>query len=79
MSTNLLRCSEICGVLKTSQYADDADRAYEAARIAAHSFPRRNATIRNSFRKLRKMARSAGVWESVSEPNDDQYLEVTPK
>lgn len=32
------------------------------ARIAAHSFPRRNRALRNIFRKLRKMAKEAGVW-----------------
>lgn len=67
MSSSLLRVAEIASALKQTEHAAEVTRLYDIAYRAAHSHPRKSRTVRNIFRRLRKMAQQAGVWESLKE------------
>jgi hypothetical protein len=58
MSTSLLRQSRLAAAIDTPE----AHRLYDISRRAAHAHPRRNSVLQNNFRRLRRMAKEAGVW-----------------
>jgi len=61
MSTNLIRINAVATAVAAARadMAVKADAIANNARIAAQSFPRKNNTLRNAFRRLRNMAREA--------------------
>lgn len=68
MSTNLERIAEISGIIGT----EESERLRSIAYQCTHAHPRRNKTLENIWRKLRKLAKDKGVWDAMKQ-NQQQY------
>lgn len=59
MSTNIIRISDLANAVGTER----SRQLGTIARHAAHRHPRPHKTLKNIFRRLRRLAIEKGIWE----------------